>query len=204
MDQRCSCCGETKSEDGFYRVYGKLIKICKSCRCVGGKAQRLAKRNQRQKKCEEIEDRIRQTTISERAYLAGIIDGEGSICPIRYSQKVNGKTYRYGDIRIAVYNTNADLIKWVSRRFGEGNTQKSNRAEGHKPCYQWSVLGRKTHVIIEAIIPYLVIKREQAKLALDYNQVRGTLGVRLTNEIKMERERIMDQLARLNKRGVAK
>ena len=51
-----------------------------------------------------------------KAYMAGIVDGEGSISISRQS---NSKSYI---CQLAIVNTNRELIEWVCDNFGGSST----------------------------------------------------------------------------------
>jgi hypothetical protein len=187
-----------KPWDRFYRLRtGKLIVPCKACRCVGGAGARERKRNVRQVEREEEEEQIARTTETERAYLAGIIDGEGTITPV-----VAGKRYEYPDVRIAVYGTDQRLLDWIKFRFG-GRTSAFQRKEcpTHKAMLTWVVTTHRCRAIIEAVLPYLVIKRRQAELLIEFDSLRGRPGVRLDEKTIQRRQEIIDELRLLNSRG---
>lgn len=94
---------------------------------------------------------------TELAYLAGIVDGEGSI--VR-------RTYSPGNWRVVVTNTSDDLITWLHAMSG-ARTYRRQRSERHRPVSDWT-LSRSEDVLLllEAIAPYMKIKRLRAELAI--------------------------------------
>lgn len=127
------------------------------------------------------------------SYLAGIIDGEGCLT-IGAGKK--GNVTNYNSI-IMVANTNEKLIKWLQHNFG-GNYYKSGRdVPNQKPAYIWRFLKKaEIEKLLLAILPYLIIKREQAIALLEF--------VRLPRyqETPEKREALFQKLKSLNKRGV--
>jgi len=101
------------------------------------------------------------------AYLAGIVDGEGSIM-IKKEKK------KYYSLHIQVNNTNYGLIEWLYTNFGGYMNRCSiePRKEGHKLVYGWYVSRRKAGAILEKIYPYLVCKREQAHLGMEFDRIK--------------------------------
>lgn len=89
------------------------------------------------------------------AYLAGIIDGEGTIYAIR----------RRRSVRVYVVNTDERLIRWLEREFG-GLVYRREPRHGWKAKFEWHVVSRDVSRILTLVLPYLVIKREQAELGL--------------------------------------
>jgi len=126
------------------------------------------------------------------AYLAGIIDGEGCLT-IGAGRK--GKVTNYNSI-IMIASTNEKLIQWLQTNFG-GNYYKAGRvSEKWKQAYIWRFLKKKDiEQLLLAVLPYLIIKREQAILLLEF--------VRLPRyqETPEKREELYQKIKVLNKRG---
>ncbi len=106
------------------------------------------------------------------SYLAGIIDGEGTIAINTH----NNPTKDYPDrvqtyaLEICVVNTDERLMKWLVRNFGGQYYGRERKDKvNHRYSYAWRVTGhanRKRTLL--ALLPYLVMKREQAILGLKY------------------------------------
>jgi|WetSurMetagenome_2_1015567.scaffolds.fasta_scaffold609303_2 hypothetical protein len=126
------------------------------------------------------------------SYLAGIIDGEGCLT-IGAGRK--GNVTNYNSI-IMVASTSEKLIKWLQTNFG-GNYYKSSRvSDKWKQAYIWRFLKKnEIEKLLLAILPYLIIKREQAILLLEF--------VRLPRyqETPEKREELFQKMKLLNKRG---
>lgn len=100
------------------------------------------------------------------AYLAGLIDGEGSIeiRKIKNDSSSNG-IYHRPRIRIAV--TDRDIIQWLKNSFGGYIyiQRNSNKHIKWKDAYCWVVANQKlVSEIIEKIYPYLRIKKSNAEI----------------------------------------
>lgn len=124
------------------------------------------------------------TDPAKLAYLAGIIDGEGSIVPYNKSA-----AKRYW--RIVVGNTSEDLIQWLKSNFGgtvHDRRQSWNSWLGEAPPHQgqrhmWGwYIGRQADVfaILSAVEPYLVIKRGRANVALEEIRKNIELTLKVT------------------------
>jgi hypothetical protein len=126
-------------------------------------------------------------------YLAGILDGEGCIT-VGAGQKETCTNY---NSIVCVQNTSRQLIDWLQKNFG-GSVYLSKKAtEKTKEAYMWRVLKKKEiEILLLATLPYLVVKREQAKILLNF--------VRLTSETNNElRQVYWQQLRILNSRGAS-
>ena len=122
---------------------------------------------------------------SEKSYLAGIIDGEGCIMLARKSTTAK-IVY---SIRVTISNTSLSLEKWIKKHLPSAGrfvyVHRSHRPKW-RDCWHWTMRrNRQCLIFLSEIAPYLVIKREQAKLlsngyiALDDRQ-REELYVRLS------------------------
>ncbi len=94
------------------------------------------------------------------AYTAGIIDGEGHIGI--------GRTKNYFCLRVEVANTSSRLIDFLHLTFG-GNVWTGKRPN-RKVYYRWMISTRAADEFLRSISPYLLIKRNQADLALAFRE----------------------------------
>lgn len=91
------------------------------------------------------------------AYLAGLIDADGSIFIGRYQAKAGGKYY-YREV-VSMSNTSENIMKWIVDNTGRGTYHVDNRkVKNAKPRYKWTVTHRNARAILEEIYPYLKIK----------------------------------------------
>jgi hypothetical protein len=102
-------------------------------------------------------------------YLAGIVDGEGCIC--LYGAKRADCKY-HCTLQVVVYNTSTVLMKWLVKHVGGKYYTRTANGYGNKPGkiqYVWHPSGAKNREnFLLGILPYLVIKKEQAKVALEF------------------------------------
>ena len=139
-------------------------------------------------------------TNTEKAYLAGVVDGEGSIC---LALKKAGNL----SFRLQIANTDLRLMDWLTTYVG-GHSYRVERkyASRHKPCYQWMVSGDEASAILVAILPYLHLKAEQAGLAIRAWDVRQPTPIsdrrQPTNPgiLEMRGEHV-EQMHALNRKG---
>jgi hypothetical protein len=105
---------------------------------------------------------------ADAAWLAALIDGEGTIC---FQERENRETANHIGIRLSIVNTNTELLARVQEIIGYGGTDtpsprlRSDGSEG-RPVYSWQVTNAKAASVIAAVRPYLIAKRTQADLAL--------------------------------------
>ena len=112
-------------------------------------------------------------SITDIAYLAGIIDGEGSILICKDNR--DGRMWGY----IRLYNTSEELMVWIEERFGGKFYENPPRGLGVKPIFMLDWNGRESRELLPELIPFLLIKKEKARnlydftLASDYHSTRG-------------------------------
>ena len=134
------------------------------------------------------------------AYLAGIIDGEGCI----YLGHIKrGEDLVWHSV-MKVTNCDLDLITWLENVFG-GCTSKHGRWTSKKaffrPVYGWNATGAMLDYLLPLIRPYLVIKKKQCDVMLEYRKTSKCGGpLKLTPEINQKRIECMLQMRQLNSR----
>ena len=129
------------------------------------------------------------------SYLAGLIDGEGCISIVRsLRSKTDGRTHYYNYVlQLDVFNSSTKLMKWLVQYFG-GVYYTRDRSSDWKNASNWRPKGRANRrEVLLGVLPYLVVKREQAIIALKYLDVEG--------ENPAERERLHQQMLILNQKG---
>lgn len=105
---------------------------------------------------------------------------------------------------IEVVNRNEDLIFWLLEKFG--GTKNSRARGGNRALiHVWRIYGRNCLPVLEASLPYLIVKRTHAELALEFietiNLKSQGSSVLVTDEIADERELLAIGLGILNERG---
>ena len=140
------------------------------------------------------------TNSEELAYLAGFFDGEGSIGV--YESMVKNRpsaTTRslVQALRIGVAGTHRESIARLQRRWGGTMVPENRRTllPNHKLTWYWTVTGSRAKTVLEQLLPYLSVKREQAALAL-MTPISRT-GYHSTDDERETRHRISQQLKQM-------
>jgi hypothetical protein len=103
----------------------------------------------------------------EIGYLAGLVDGEGSIC-------WRGGKYHAPDLAVA--NNDIRIMEWCKIRMG--GSYSTQRAQCALDCkidhihkrsiiYKWHLTGYAAVIVLRNILPYLVIKQNKALEVID-------------------------------------
>ena len=143
---------------------------------------------------------------AEVAWLAALIDGEGTIGIYRAKQPTNvvhGYTY-YATIQVS--NTCIDLLFKFQDLLGPCVTisDKSRyiKAENNKPIYLAKVQNWAVPAVLEAIQEWLIAKTEQAKTVLAFSKLKGECGWNARNADFESYRRFWLKSKALNKRGL--
>ena len=101
----------------------------------------------------------------DAAYIAGLIDGEGTITLTRKHRNENRQ------LAISISNTDKGLLEFVLLTIGAGKiTAKRTTRPHHTPSYTYAIYNRQALRLLEQVHPHLrTYKRERATLILrDY------------------------------------
>ena len=117
---------------------------------------------------------------TQRAYLAGFIDGEGSIglYSTNYpKQRSKGWTPSFFS-RICVGNTDAEIPTLLKEIYGGWVGKEERKFNGLDvlPIYRYNASGKICDCILRDIVPYLKQKKERALIVIKYYQNRKKLS----------------------------
>ena len=137
-------------------------------------------------------------------YMAGLFDGEGCICLVK--QKVIGLKYPNYSIRCVVSMCHKPIIKMIQAQFG-GLYSERKGTDKQRNSFSLMWTNNRAKPFIESLLPHLILKREEAEVALDYlNRLRhpGTSFWRKANQEQIdhllaERELVRTKLALLKR-----
>ena len=116
-----------------------------------------------------IKKLIKKLTPEETGYLAGLIDGEGSIT-VQIHSNLNGLCVTP---KISISNTNLEIINWVKKtRLFKTNSYFDPRFLKSKVIYQCETHGYRVLSVLDAIGPHLIGKKEHAKLLSSFIRLR--------------------------------
>lgn len=96
-------------------------------------------------------------------YIAGIIDGEGSICLTRNAPNEHRSPV------LSVSSTTKEMLDYLKENLGGSISTVKKDKESYKDAWHWKIKGNKAIEILKVIEPYLLVpeKRKRAKLIID-------------------------------------
>lgn len=103
------------------------------------------------------------------AYLAGIVDGEGSLTIGNYSHNKKTGVPHYQTI-LNINNTNKSLIDWLLNTFGGGYchyTARQTPKISRQAIYRYIATGNRLTHICQLILPFVIIKKRQVEIILE-------------------------------------
>jgi hypothetical protein len=124
------------------------------------------------------------------AYAAGYFDGEGSISVLRVGKK-------YLQIRIAMETGDLSSQRVFEELFGVAPYLRNKRSRAGLPLYRWALNAKPAVDALNAIVPFMRAKKQQAELILsskwDFSETRGH---RMSESEREKREALKTALER--------
>jgi len=133
--------------------------------------------------------KTRKLSDTDAAYIAGLIDGEGSISLTRRHKNENRQ------LEISISNNDMKLLHYVRDAAGTGRiVNKKTYSKKHSPGASYLISNRQALNLLQQITPYLLTyKAQRAELVLD-NYLRLTpRNGRYSENMKTEREMFVAQ-----------
>jgi hypothetical protein len=122
-------------------------------------------------------------TETDRAYIAGLFDGEGSIYYAKRTEKKkkhNGKGYRTSmsqRISMEITMTDESVIRWVHEVLGRGTVvrkpRKGLRKDGTKYLMQWKwrCTFRDAYYVCKLLWPWAHVKMPKIQQVIDHYSI---------------------------------
>lgn len=107
----------------------------------------------------------------EKSYLAGIIDGEGSIQISRRTEHRGTERYQYW-LSLSIANTNTKITDYI-KKLGIGWLEEVRDYGYEKEITILKLHSSKAISIILEVLPYLQGKQDQANLGIAFENIRS-------------------------------
>jgi hypothetical protein len=141
---------------------------------------------------------------TQKSYMAGFVDGEGTIYVDYRRTKKNFPSLHY---QLSVFSTNLPILELLHQEWG-GNLRKyaKSRSIKHKQIYSIYWGSDKCLPVIKAIYPYLRIKKRHAEIIMELSKLKCERshgrGRYVPESTRLAREPLANELKVLNHRGV--
>jgi len=148
------------------------------------------------------------------AYLAGLIDGEGSIMIKKSTYRI--RSPKYNDcvnpgyfIRVTMKNINKDVMELLKKTFG-GSVWEDRKVYTSKNGFQtrhrlwcFDIHDRHAENMLRLLYPYLIIKKPQAEIALKLVEMKrearkALVGNAYPPQFVQKFEELYHEIKRLN------
>lgn len=139
-------------------------------------------------------------------YLAGLVDGEGSILfsvsrSIRRGAKGTTLPVIQYQPRLQIANCSEALLRLVREFVGAGHVHSNPRENPKwKVGYQYQLSGKALGPLLTQLIPHLILKERQARLVLVWLDDRRRAGTRPYTDADRD---IIELVKALNARGAS-
>ncbi len=128
------------------------------------------------------------------AWAAGFVDGEGCIT---ISTRVRSRNRRDYGLSLYVGQVDPKPLLMLREMFGGSVVRKSRQKFERRQMWMWRLTGRSAYAALLVIRPYLVVKADQADIAVEF-QERMSSYVRVGRRVDdAETEARMAMLAAL-------
>ena len=128
----------------------------------------------------------------EKAYITGIVDGEGSIGLWRHHKNETHTP------NVTVANNDLKLLHWIQSRVGGTIVSKKKRQAHHHDSYAWSIRQDRAIRFLNDIKCYLITKRRQAELITEkYKSVTHRAG-KYTPAMLKKKNALVAKIRKLN------
>lgn len=114
-----------------------------------------------------------EPTELDKAYAAGLFDGEGSVSVNRRKTVLGYYTYW---ITVGISMTDAAPLLWMARTFGGKFTECNSRTKSGKTVSRWQKTCRKAADFLELVHPHLKVKGHKATLAIELARLHRRHG----------------------------
>ncbi len=197
--KRCSRCEKAKPTTDFHKAKGVKGGFTSWCKACVGEYHREYHRKTYVPRPREVLT-INELSDVEAAYIAGFLDGEGTIS-LNKGHTYDERRRTTYHLRVRVVNTFPGIIEWIAQKVGHGNVHTRKRyLATHKQAWEWSLSGSRAVRLLEQLYPYLKVKKLQAEVAFEY---LGTLqhdkrGEGLSDKVIDIRDNLKTTLTLLN------
>ena len=146
--------------------------------------------------------KLNKLSETEKAYLAGLIDADGSVGIYRTKSDSKAYKFKYG-VRVLIVNCDFEIISWIKEKTGIGCAHKTGIRYkiNWRQCHRWQVTTNQARMFLMEIMPYLRIKKQRAELSVSIPH-QGHLGKQRSKKDYDRQEYLFYKLKELNKRGI--
>ena len=133
---------------------------------------------------------VNPLSLTDTAYIAGLIDGEGTVTLCRKHRNENHQ------LAISISNTEIELLDYVFEAIGAGKiTRKRTAKQHHTPSYCYAIYNRQALALLRQVLPFLkTYKLKRAQLILEKYLVLTPRNGKYTSSMQQKRDEFVESV----------
>lgn len=141
-------------------------------------------------------------TPESAAYIAGFVDGEGTITLVRSNRPRNTSGFQFTPY-FSIPNTNLDVLLSIRKELRNGRIELCDTGNvNYRMLYSLRFTPRQIRQILPHLLPYLRVKQRQCELVMEFlDTTNNNTGVRHTPEFVAKCSKLEKSIRMLNPRG---
>ena len=120
-----------------------------------------------------------------KAYISGLIDGEGTITLTRH------KKNEFRSPAVSMVNTDKELLVYIQGHYGGSICSQKTYKSHHKQSWTWSISSNRALTLLRDIMPFLQCPRKHLRCKLllqNYSKCTKRNGRYSETELKIKHE----------------
>jgi len=106
--------------------------------------------------------------VSEKAYIAGMLDADGSVSIVN-----DGDKRLFLRVSVKQNSKGLHVLEWMKAVSGLGNISKSHTPSGYQPVHQWQITDVQAKKLLMKVLPFLQLKRLQARTGIAFATMKA-------------------------------
>ena len=133
---------------------------------------------------------VNKLSPTDTAYIAGLIDGEGTVTLCRKHRNENHQ------LAVSISNTEYALLDYVINAIGAGKiTRKRTTKQHHTPSFSYAIYNRQALALLEQVLPYLkTYKLKRARLILENYLALTPRNGKYTADMRQQRDEFVKRI----------
>lgn len=141
-------------------------------------------------------------TETQKAYLAGIFDGDGCVSIVKSNKPPYGM---YHQLAVMFTQSSLPYLEAIREIAGVGKIYEQTgvtKLKRNRSAYIWRIPSRAGAILIEELLPYLIRKRRQAEIAVEFqNTMTNSGGAGTPDEVIENRESLYEEIRKWKHTG---
>ncbi len=138
--------------------------------------------------------RIRKLKPHVASYIAGLVDGEGTVTLARAHRN------EHRQLSVAISNTDINILNWVLKMVGLGKIVPHKvYNKNHRQGFTYRVVSREAMMLLKQITPYLLTyKKKRAKMVIKSLERLTLRNGKYTPKMLKEKRKFVEKFMGLN------